>query len=151
MEMLAGGVMLVVAAALSGQMADFSPSAVSSRSVLALVYLITGGSLLGFTAYIWLLTVTTPARVATYAYVNPVVAVILGWAFAGEPITSRIVLASFIIAIAVALVTVSRPRLALDKVQEAGPGTLEPSRAARTTQFSSSTVQPRPAGRSPVQ
>jgi len=72
--------------------------------VLSLAYLIVFGSLIGFSAYIWLLKVSTPARVTTYAYVNPVVAVLLGWAFAGEALTVRIGLAAFAIVGAVALI-----------------------------------------------
>ena len=62
------------------------------------------GSLLGFSAYVWLLRATTPARVSTYAYVNPVVAVFLGWAFAGEAVTLRIALATIAIVVSVALI-----------------------------------------------
>ena len=82
------------------------------RSVLALGYLIIFGSLLGFSAYIWLLCVAPPARVGTYAYVNPVVALVLGWALAGEPITLRTLVASAVIVAAVALVITARQRAA---------------------------------------
>jgi drug/metabolite transporter (DMT)-like permease len=69
------------------------------------------GSLVGFTAYIWLLGVSTPARVSTYAYVNPVVAVFLGWAMAGEAVTARVLIAAAVIVAAVAVITTGpRPR-----------------------------------------
>ena len=80
------------------------------RSLLSLLYLIVFGSLLGYSAYVWLLRVATPALASTYAYVNPVVAVFLGWLLAGERITGRVVLASAIIVGAVALITSARAR-----------------------------------------
>jgi drug/metabolite transporter (DMT)-like permease len=69
------------------------------------------GSLVGFTAYSWLLKVTTPARVSTYAYVNPVIALFLGWAFAGEAITGRITSAAAVILLGVVIILTrsSRP------------------------------------------
>ena len=109
MEMLAGGVLLLVADLVTGQVAELDLGSVSLRSVLALAYLIAFGSLVAFTAYVWLLRVTTPARAATYAYVNPVVAVLLGWALAGEPLTPRTLLAAGVIVGAVVLIT-SRPQ-----------------------------------------
>jgi drug/metabolite transporter (DMT)-like permease len=104
MEMLAGGAWLLVFGLATGQAGKLTLAAVSTRSLLSLGYLIVFGSLIGFTAYIWLLKATTPARVSTYAYVNPVVAVLLGWAFAGEPITLRTLLAAAVIVGAVALI-----------------------------------------------
>ena len=82
----------------------------SLQSVLALGYLIVFGSLVAFTAYTWLLRVTSPARAATYAYVNPVVAVLLGWALAGEPLTARTMLAAGVIIGAVVIITSYQPR-----------------------------------------
>jgi drug/metabolite transporter (DMT)-like permease len=104
LEMIAGGVILFAAAGLTGEWAGFSFAAVSTRSLIALGYLVVAGSLLGFSAYIFLLGATTPARVSTYAYVNPVVAVFLGWAVAGEAITPRILIAAVVILGAVALI-----------------------------------------------
>ena len=112
LEMLCGGVLLLVLAALTGQFGAFHASAVSVRSLVSLGYLITFGSLVGFTAYIWLLGVVAPAKVATYAYVNPVVAVLLGWAFASEPLTARMLVAAAVIIAAVALITVAQSRAA---------------------------------------
>jgi drug/metabolite transporter (DMT)-like permease len=71
-------------------------------------YLIFFGALIGFTAYIWLLRVSTPAHVSTYAYVNPVVAILLGWAFASEPLTPRTLLAAAVIVAAVVIITTQR-------------------------------------------
>jgi len=105
MEMLAGGGLLLLAAAISGEWARLDLSALSLRSGLAFLYLIVFGSMLGFSAYLWLLRHTTPARAATYAYVNPVVAVLLGWAFAGEPLTGQTLLAAAVIVAAVAIIT----------------------------------------------
>lgn len=108
MEMLCGGILLLAVSFIANEPMQFDPAAVSARSVAGLVYLITIGSLIGFTAYIWLLKVAPPARVATYAYVNPVVAVFLGWALAGESLSLRTAIAAAIIIGAVALITTAR-------------------------------------------
>ena len=85
-------------------------AAFTARSLLALLYLILFGSIIGFTAYIWLLRNTSPARATTYAYVNPVVAILLGWGIADEPLTLRImVAAAVIISGVIAITTLSRP------------------------------------------
>ena len=88
----------------TGEWGALSPAAVSTRSLLSLGYLIVAGSLLGFSAYVFLLGATTPARVSTYAYVNPVVAVFLGWLFAGEAVTARTLLATAVIVVSVSLI-----------------------------------------------
>lgn len=119
MEMACGGALLLIAGAARGELAGLDVSAFSPRSLLALAYLVVFGSLIGFTAYIWLLGVSTPARVSTYAYVNPVVAVFLGWAFAGEEITTRVLLAAGVIVAAVAVITLGK-RPAPPQVEEAG-------------------------------
>jgi drug/metabolite transporter (DMT)-like permease len=103
-EMLAGGALLLVTSAATREWAGFSLAAVSLRSLLALGYLIVAGSLLGFSAYVFLLSATTPARVSTYAYVNPVVAVFLGWLLLSEPVSARMLIAAAIIVAAVALI-----------------------------------------------
>jgi drug/metabolite transporter (DMT)-like permease len=105
MEMLTGGVLLLAAGLVTGEGAKLELSQVSPRSVLALGYLIVFGSLIAFSAYIWLLRVSTPARAATYAYVNPVVAVFLGWALGGEPLTLRTLLAAAVIVAAVVIIS----------------------------------------------
>ncbi|HTO88810.1 MAG TPA: EamA family transporter [Thermoanaerobaculia bacterium] len=104
MEMIAGGLILWSAGFLVGEGARLHLGAVSARSLLALGYLIVFGSLAGFSAYMWLLRVTTPARVSTYAYVNPVVAVLVGWAVAGEALTLRTAIATLGIVGAVAII-----------------------------------------------
>jgi drug/metabolite transporter (DMT)-like permease len=110
MEMLAGGSLLIVAGLALGEVRGLDMGNVSLRSALGLVYLITFGSLLGFTSYNWLLTHSTPAQVSTYAYVNPVVAVFLGWIIAREPVTLRTALATAVIVSAVALIITHRAR-----------------------------------------
>jgi drug/metabolite transporter (DMT)-like permease len=138
MEMLAGGALLVVMGLATGEASDVVPSAISGRSATALLYLVIFGSLVGFTAYVWLLRVASPARVSTYAYVNPVVAVILGWAFASEPLTARTLVAAAIIVGAVALITIGRrpaapqPQTSPDVVPGATSGG-RPRRAIRKT------------------
>jgi drug/metabolite transporter (DMT)-like permease len=104
MQMIGGGTLLWIVGLAGGEGSRLDLAAVSSRSLLSLAYLIVFGSLLGFSAYVWLLRATTPARVSTYAYVNPLVAVLLGWAFAGESVTLRIVLATVAIVSSVALI-----------------------------------------------
>lgn len=108
MEMLTGGAMLLVAGLLRGELTQFDLADISTRSMIAFVYLTTIGSLVGYTAYIWLLTVQPASRVSTYAYVNPVVAVFLGWAFAGEPLSLRTAIAAAIIIGAVVVITTAR-------------------------------------------
>jgi drug/metabolite transporter (DMT)-like permease len=105
MEMLAGGGFLLLAAAATGEWARLDLNALSLRSGLSLLYLVVLGSMVAFTAYLWLLRHTTPARAATYAYVNPVVAVLLGWAFAGKPVTVQTLLAAAVIVAGVAIIT----------------------------------------------
>jgi drug/metabolite transporter (DMT)-like permease len=107
-EMLAGGAALIFVGLVTGELASFHPHAVSARSWLSLLYLIVFGSLIAFSAYVWLLQAVSPALVSTYAFVNPVVAVFLGWAFASEPITHRTLVAAAIIIGGVALITIGR-------------------------------------------
>jgi drug/metabolite transporter (DMT)-like permease len=104
MEMLCGGALLLLFGLATGQGAHLSLAAISTRSFVALAYLVFFGSLIGFTAYIWLLGATTSARVSTYAYVNPIVAVLLGWGFANEPMTLRTILAAAVIVSAVIVI-----------------------------------------------
>ncbi|HEY6066260.1 MAG TPA: EamA family transporter [Thermoanaerobaculia bacterium] len=104
MEMIAGGAWLLLFGLVTGQAGRLTLAALSAKSLVSLAYLIVFGSLVGFTAYIWLLGATTASRVSTYAYVNPVVAVLLGWAFAGEAMTLRTAVAAGVIVAAVALI-----------------------------------------------
>jgi drug/metabolite transporter (DMT)-like permease len=108
MEMLTGGALLILTGLALGEHGAVRLSAISPQSFFSYLYLILFGSLVGFTAYIWLLRVTTPVLVSTYAYVNPVVAVLLGATLAGETITIRTLLAAVVILIAVALISVPR-------------------------------------------
>lgn len=104
MEMIAGGVLLLLAGGATGEWTHFNPMGIARHSIIAWGYLTLFGSLVGFTAYVWLLNATTPARASTYAYVNPVVAVILGWAFLNEPITGRTLTAAAAIILAVVVI-----------------------------------------------
>jgi drug/metabolite transporter (DMT)-like permease len=119
MEMLLGGLVLVAGSAVKGEFAQFQISAVSLRSVLGLVYLITIGSLVGFTSYAWLLRNAPISLVSTYAYVNPVVAVFLGGIFAQESLNSRILIAALIIVSSVILVSTAKKPIASPKLEEA--------------------------------
>jgi drug/metabolite transporter (DMT)-like permease len=109
MQMLAGGSMLLLAGTLMGEWNGFEIAAVSSNSWFGLAYLLVFGSLIAFTAYSWLLKNANPAMVATYAYVNPVIAVILGWAIAGESFTSQMSIGAGVIVGSVVLITSQTP------------------------------------------
>ncbi|MGB3542765.1 EamA family transporter [Rubrivirga sp.] len=103
MQMLVGGALLLVVGAGFGERPDLE--AASSKSLLSLAYLIVFGSLIAYSAYVWLLDVSTPAKVSTYAYVNPVVAVLLGWWLADEVLDTRVILAGAAVVAAVVLMT----------------------------------------------
>lgn len=120
MEMLAGGLLLVSAGALHGEFSALHLSSISTSSLLGLLYLVTFGSFVGFTAYIWLLDRVAPARVATYAYVNPVVAVMLGWLVLDEPLTSRMFAAAAVIVGAVVLITSAARRTGVARARKHG-------------------------------
>jgi len=105
MEMLVGGVGLLVVGTLTGEWSSFNASAVTSRSLFAVAYLIVFGSIIGFSSYVYLLRATTLSRVSTYAYVNPVVAVIIGWLVGGETLGGRVLIAAALIIAAVAAIT----------------------------------------------
>lgn len=104
MEMLAGGTLLAVVGLLAGEPWRMDLAAASAASWLALAYLVVFGSLLAFSCYVWLLGAAPTSLVSTYAYVNPVVAVLLGWAILGEPVTPRMLVAGAIILLAVGLI-----------------------------------------------
>lgn len=110
MEMLWAAVLFFIASVLAGELRHFQMRAVSTASLLAIVYLITFGSLVGFTAYVWLLRSAPLSLVSTYAYVNPVVAVVLGALFLNEALAPRTVIAGGIIIAAVALIVIARQR-----------------------------------------
>jgi len=130
LQMLSGGVLLVLTGTVLGEWSRVDSAAVSSKSVLALAYLILFGAIAGFSAYVWLLRVATPALVGTYAFVNPVVAVVLGWALAGEAFTPRIAAATLVIVAAVALITGVRRRPRAVR-EPCPPEPVEPTRIPR--------------------
>jgi len=124
MQMLCAGVMFGVVAIATGELSGLRPAAVTSASVIAVAYLVVAGSLVGFTAYAWLLRVAPLPLVATYAYVNPIVAVALGALILGEPVTPRTVLAGLVIIVAVAIIIWARGREpALPRPEEVVEGT----------------------------
>lgn len=104
MQMMAGGASLLLMGRLTGETGSVQVAAISLKSVLALAYLIVFGSLIAFTAFTWLMTTSSASRVSTYAYVNPVIAVVLGWILAGEPVGWRTLAAAGVILAGVALV-----------------------------------------------
>ena len=117
MQMLTGAVALFLVSVVKGELNGFSLGAVSMRSWLALLYLITFGSLIGFVSYGWLLHNAPISLVSTYAYVNPVVAVLLGSLFADEPLNGRILIAAAIIIGAVVLINSARQVKVKDKTE----------------------------------
>ena len=117
MQMIAGGAALLLVALGKREFASFSTDSVSAKSLAAWAYLTTAGSLIGFPAYIWLLQVSTPARVSTYAYVNPFVAVLLGCTLGNEAFTRDLFLAGVLIIAAVALIVCSGSGIIFPKFQ----------------------------------
>jgi drug/metabolite transporter (DMT)-like permease len=112
LQMIGGSVGLFVIGFARGEFTQLDISHVSIASWIGWVYLVTFGSLIGFTAYIFLLKTVSPAKASTYAYVNPLVAVFLGWAIAGETVTGRTLAAAAIILTGVAMITASHGRAA---------------------------------------
>ncbi len=125
--LVVGGLVLVAVSFASGEAQDLQLSQVSGRSIAGLLYLVLLGTVVTFTAYIWLLGHVAPTRVATYAFVNPVVAVFLGWALAGEQLTATILVATAVIVAAVAVAvsdrSSSRPRrqVVIDSAEPVSP------------------------------
>jgi drug/metabolite transporter (DMT)-like permease len=111
LQMLLGGSLLLLFGIIAGETARFDLAKISIRSALAFVYLTVVGSLVAFTAYSWLLKASTPARVSTYAYVNPVIAVFLGWALGGETLTLRVLWTAAVIVLGVIIITTRRTSL----------------------------------------
>ena len=118
MEMIFGAIGLLVLSALTGEFNSLHLSAVTGRSLLAVGYLVVFGSIIGFSSYVWLFRATTPSRASTYAYVNPVVAVFIGWLFAGEPLQGRVLAAGALIVAAVAAITVLGTRKSSRQMKE---------------------------------
>lgn len=107
-QMLAGGVLLAVTAASLGEFHDFRPRTVSREAWMSLLYLIVAGSVIAFTAYVWLIHHESPTKVGTYAYVNPVVAVLAGYFLGGEELGLRAILGILSVLISVVLITTAR-------------------------------------------
>ncbi|TFB09962.1 drug/metabolite exporter YedA [Candidatus Marinimicrobia bacterium MT.SAG.2] len=105
MQMISGGIFLLLFSALNGEFSDLNLSLVSVKSSLSLGYLIFFGSIIGFGSYVYILRHASPAHVSTYAYVNPVIAVLLGWFFADEIVDERILIAATFIIFSVILIT----------------------------------------------
>jgi drug/metabolite transporter (DMT)-like permease len=112
MQMLCGSVAMLLTGLVLGEGSGFHLASVSAHSWEAFAYLVTAGSIVAFPVYVWLLEHSTPAMVSTYAYVNPVVAVFLGWLILGEPLNPRMVLAASIIIGAVAIITIGKAKAA---------------------------------------
>jgi len=120
--MFAGGVLLAITAAALGEFRNFRPGAISRGAWLSLLYLIVAGSIVGFTAYVWLIHHESPTKVGTYAYVNPVVAVLVGYFLGGETLGLRTILGTLFVLISVVVITtmrVQKPAAALP-VEETG-------------------------------
>lgn len=111
-QMLAGGLLLTLAAVALGEFRDFHPAAVSPKAWLALMYLIIPGSIIGFTAYTWLIHHESPTKVGTYAYVNPVVAVVIGYFLGGETIGLRTIIGTLFVLVSVIVITTMRGKKA---------------------------------------
>lgn len=109
-QMFAAGIALVILGTVCGEWSRFDLASVTLKSVLAIVYLSLFGSILAFSCYLWLLRVTTASRVATYAYVNPLVAILLGAIVMQEPVTQRVVIAGVAIILAVIMINLSKAR-----------------------------------------
>lgn len=123
-QMLAGGVLLTVVAGVLGEFRGFHVQAVSAKAWLALAYLIVAGSIVAFTAYVWLIHHESPTKVGTYAYVNPVVAVLLGYFFAGEPLGLRTILGTLLVLVSVLVITTGKkesPKVTASLKSDVGP------------------------------
>jgi drug/metabolite transporter (DMT)-like permease len=124
-QMICGGILLLVAGVATGELPQFHPSSISMLSLFSFIYLVLIGAVVGYTAYIWLLRHCEPAKVATYAYVNPIVAVLLGTLFAGETLTLRMLIAAILIIGSVALIITAQQLRA--RVEPALSTALEPA------------------------
>src|SRR5262245_17050761 len=117
MQLLGGGICLALISFIAGEPARITPTVFEWKGLVALAYLALFGSIVAFSAYSWLMRFVQPARIATYAYVNPVVAIFLGWAFAGEKLNSRTLVASAVILVGVVLITSFGPKGFAKKAQ----------------------------------
>ena len=124
-QMICGGLLLLLAGAATGELRRLHPGSISILSLASFAYLVIIGAVVGYTAYIWLLRHCDPAKVATYAYVNPIVAVLLGTAFAGETLNMRTIIAASLIICSVAVVITAQQMKA--RAEQAISATMEPA------------------------
>ncbi|MGH9820157.1 MAG: EamA family transporter, partial [Pyrinomonadaceae bacterium] len=117
MQMLSGGVMLLIMSFVTGEWSTFSIAATSSTSLIALAYLIVFGAIIAYSAYNWLLQNASPSAVSTYAYINPAIAVVLGWSVAGESLTGQMLVGAAIIVASVALITANNRKKRMPEVK----------------------------------
>ena len=117
--MLAGGILLTVTAVALGELRGFHVQAVSLRAWLALAYLVVAGSIIGFTAYVLLIHHESPTKVGTYAYVNPVVAVLVGYFLGGEALGARTIMGTFLILVSVVVITTTPKKNELEPSTQA--------------------------------
>jgi drug/metabolite transporter (DMT)-like permease len=122
-QMLAGGAMLAIVSVARGEIASFDPHRITAAVWAALLYLILAGSIMGFTAYVWLLHHHSPTKVGTYAYVNPVVAVILGYWLGGEPLGARTLVGSICVLLSVVVITSMRASSSPARAAVSAPAT----------------------------
>jgi drug/metabolite transporter (DMT)-like permease len=113
-QMLAGGILLALVATVFGEFRGFHLQAISRGAWFALVYLIVAGSIVGFTAYVWLIHHQSPTKVGTYAYVNPVVAVIIGYFLGGETIGPRTLTGTLLVLVSVIVITTTRTQKSVE-------------------------------------
>lgn len=121
MEMSAGGILLVLAGIMTGEVADLNIAEISVQSLAAMLYLTIFGSIVALTAYVWLLKTVEPSKAATYTYVNPVIALFLGWLVLSEPISPQMLIAVPIIIVAVVLITTRRKRRTVSPAESPAP------------------------------
>ena len=119
-QMLVGGVLLTLVAATLGEFHGFRPQDVSMKAWLALIYLIVAGSIVAYTAYVWLIHHESPTKVGTYAYVNPVVAVLLGYFIAGEALTLRTIVGTALVLVSVVVITTA-PKKQVNTLEPISP------------------------------
>lgn len=133
MQMIAGGLFHLTTGTIVGEWSNVHIAEISLKSVVALIYLILFGSIVAFTAYMWLMQVSTPARVATYAYVNPVVAVLLGWSLGNEELSTRTFLATGVIVTAVVFITTAQSRKPAEDIAKLSRGPLHSAEESHAT------------------
>ena len=122
----------MIAGLLTGETTDLNVAEISRQSIVAMLYLTVFGSIIALTAYVWLLKTVHPSRAATYTYVNPVIAIFLGWLVLSEPLTPLMILAVVIIIMAVVLITARRQKQTVSE-SEAPPSTIQSPRRSSVT------------------